>query len=77
MEENKPKNSFFRKWAKRIALALGIGASTLSLGTSDAHAAGLVDDREDNNIKVETAVDNSEDIFWGLITRFFPTCIGW
>lgn len=59
MEENKPKNSFFRKWAKRIALALGIGASTLSLGTSDAHAAGLVDDREDNNIKVETAVDNS------------------
>lgn len=59
MEENKPKKSFFRKWAQRLGLIFGIGASTLSLGTSDAHAAGLVDDRESNNIKVETAVDNS------------------
>ena len=59
MGENKPKNSFFKKWIKRIALALGIGASTLSLGTSDVHASGLVDDRETNNVKVETGIDNS------------------
>ena len=59
MEKNKPKNSFFKKWFKRIALALGIGASTLSLGTSDAYAAALEDDREDNHIKVEETVDHS------------------
>ena len=59
MEENKPKKSFFRKWAQRLGLIFGIGASTLALGTSDAHAAALEDDREDNHIKVEEAIDHS------------------
>ena len=59
MEENKPKNSFFRKWAKRIALFLGITTSTLALGSHDAHAATLKDDTQGGNAQVSTNVDHT------------------
>ena len=59
MEENKPKNSFFRKWAKRIALFLGITSSTLALGSNDAHAATLINDTQGGNAKVSTNVEHA------------------
>ena len=59
MEKNKQKNSFLKKWFGRLALVLGIGASSLLPGPSDAHAASLIDDRQDNTMKIEDKVEHS------------------
>lgn len=51
MEKNKEKKSFFRKWIQRIGFALGITASTLTLGSGDVHA-NEIEVKDKNHVTV-------------------------
>ncbi len=59
MEEKKEKKSFFRKWAQRIGLALGLTASTLALGTRDANANEVFVEDKNNTPVTDTVKANA------------------
>lgn len=54
MGKNKEKQSFFKKWAHRIGLALGLTASTLALGTRDANANEILVEDKNNTPVTDT-----------------------